>query len=64
MEPILDFLGKPIKAGDIIVYPCRRGSNVWLSRLVVAHVDRDGIGGHNSARRRINLTNLANVVVV
>ena len=64
MEPVLDFLGKPIKAGDTIVYPCRKGSAMWLSTLVVEHIDKDGIGGHNSAGRRINLTNLANVVVI
>lgn len=61
---VYDFLGKMISAGDMIVYPCRRGSCMWLQKLMVEHVDAEGIGGHNNLGRRINLTNLKNVIVV
>jgi len=29
----IDFLGQPIKAGDLVCYPVRRGSNMWLNKL-------------------------------
>ena len=64
MNPVVDFLGKPIKAGDTIIYPCRRGSSMWLQKLVVDQVSPEGVGGHNNLGRRINLTNLKNIVVI
>ena len=54
----------PIRAGDTIIYPCRRGSSMWLQKLTVEQVTSEGIGGHNNLGRRINLTNLENVAVL
>lgn len=35
---VKDFRGKTIEAGSIIVYPVRRGSNMWLNQAVVLEV--------------------------
>jgi hypothetical protein len=28
---IVDFLGREIRVGDTVVYPCRSGSTMWLT---------------------------------
>ena len=61
-----DFLGEEIKAGCMIVYPVRRGSAMWLEKLHVQQVV-DGteprLSGFNESGRRINVTNIKNVIV-
>jgi hypothetical protein len=32
---MVDFLGREIHVGDTIIYPGRRGSNMWLNRATV-----------------------------
>jgi len=74
MNGATDFLGREIKAGDTVVYPVRRGSSMWLNKLLVTQVasdgvDRDGqpllhVAGTNSFGRRITVKNLTNCVVV
>jgi hypothetical protein len=64
----VDFLGRPINAGDAVVYPVRRGSEMWMNKVLVDSV-RDtprgkAISGTNAAGRRITIRNLANCVVV
>jgi len=64
----VDFLGHPIGAGDLIVYPVRRGSEMWMNKLRVEAV-RDtprgkSISGTNDSGRRITVRNLTNCVVV
>ena len=64
----VDFLGHPITAGDLVVYPVRRGSDMWMNKLRVEAV-RDtprgkAISGTNDAGRRIVVRNLANCTVV
>lgn len=39
---ILDCTGKTIRQGDTIVYPCRRGGNMWLSVGTVQHPRHEG----------------------
>ena len=63
-----DFLGNPINSGDTIVYAVRRGSKLWLKRLVVQAV-RDStsgvrVSGVNDAGRPVSIKNLENTVVV
>ncbi|GMU26192.1 MAG: hypothetical protein AMXMBFR16_10970 [Candidatus Uhrbacteria bacterium] len=38
MNP-LDFMGKEIKVGATVVYPVRRGSQMWLKSLLVEAVE-------------------------
>jgi hypothetical protein len=64
MNPALDFMGREITAGNVIAYPVRRGSKMWLNKLNVQHVEDDKIVGYNNLGRRITITNLRNVVVV
>jgi hypothetical protein len=66
---VTDFIGHEIKAGCEIVYPVRRGANMWLNRMKVQQVVDDGISdthlsGFNTDGRRITVYNLKNVVVI
>ena len=61
---MFDFVGSEITAGCTVCYPVRRGSSMWLARIVVTQVGSDGIKGYNPTGRRINVTNLKNCVVV
>ena len=64
----LDSLGNEIKATDTVVYPVRRGSRMWMNRLVVDAV-RDTchgvrITGRNAAGNRVSIQNVENCIVV
>ena len=59
-----DFIGRAIAAGNTVVYPVRRGSNMWLNKLAVTQVADDHITGFNGDGRRITVKNLNNCVVV
>jgi hypothetical protein len=61
---VKDFLGREIKAGDLVVYPVRRGSSMWMSRMTVLSTEGGKLAGNNPEGRRVALTNLDNVVVV
>lgn len=62
-----DFLGNPISAGDTVVYPVRRGSKMWLNKLVVQSINDTPngptISGRNDASRMVHVRNLLNCVV-
>ena len=64
MNPTVDFTGREIVAGNVIVYPVRRGSKMWLNRMTVQHVEDDKVAGYNNLGHRITITNLKNIVVV
>ena len=69
----LDFLGREIKVGDFVVYPGRRGSDMWLVKSHVISVEkrtydlcREGWAlkvQHPSGAIRM-MTNIDRVVVV
>ena len=62
---VLDFVGNEITAGCTVCYPVRRGSNLWMNRMVVTQVAADQITGQNPHNRRLtHVKNLQNVVVV
>lgn len=64
----VDFLGRPIVAGDLVVYPVRRKSEMWMNKLRVDSVRNTPrgktISGTNDAGRRIIVRNLANCTVI
>lgn len=64
VQMVVDFMGREIAAGNVVAYPVRRGSKMWLNKLNVQHVEDDRITGYNNLGRRITVTNLKNVVVV
>jgi hypothetical protein len=64
MTPAVDFMGRTIEAGHVVVYPVRRGSNMWLNKLSVSRVEDDHIAGYNSTGRLVTIKNLENVVIV
>ena len=64
MTPAVDYMGRTIEAGHVVVYPVRRGSDMWLNKLSVAQVEENRISGYNNLGRRLTITNLKNVVIV
>jgi len=73
MKPPVDFLGREISEGDMLVYPVRRGSSMWLKKITVTRIiesDRGGGGvktiiiGVNDNGRRITLTKPNRSVIV
>jgi len=64
---IVDYAGHELKAGQIVVYPVRRGSSMWLSEIKVTQVV-DGsapyIKGFNREGRPVTVKNLKNVVII
>jgi hypothetical protein len=64
MNTASDFLGRIIQAGDLIVYPWRRGSSMGMNKLSVTQVTDISVTGYSPSGRLVTLTNLHNVVVV
>lgn len=66
-SPVLDFIGRQITVGSTIVYPVRRGSEMWMQKIKVTQVvggETPTINGFNDGGRRITVHNVKNVVVV
>lgn len=61
-----DIMGREIEAGHVIVYPVRKGSQMWLKRLEVSRVDEVNrtLHGQNSMGVPITIKNLNTVAVV
>jgi hypothetical protein len=38
-DTVVDFGGRPIEPGDLIAYPVRRGSSMWLRSMRVSHIE-------------------------
>jgi len=64
MSKLIDFLGRIIRAGDLIVYPWRRGSQMGLNKMNVTQVTDTSVGGYSNTGRPVTIRNLKNVVVV
>lgn len=64
-----DFVGRPIKMGDIVVYPVRRRSTMFLRKCKVLFIDTSGglpqiVAIDQATNRRVNLKVLDNCIVV
>jgi len=63
-----DFLGNLIQATDTIVYPVRRGSSIWLKKLLVNAVRSTANGvrvsGMNESGHPVSIQNIHNCIVV
>ena len=59
-----DFLGHTIAVGNTLIYPVRRGSKMWLNRIVVTKAESDTIHGTSPQGRMVKLTNLKNTIVI
>jgi hypothetical protein len=64
MTPAVDFLGRTIEAGHVVVYPVRRGSDMWLNKLSVTQVSDDRITGYSPTGKLLTIQKLQNVVIV
>jgi hypothetical protein len=64
MTKLIDFLGRVIRVGDLIVYPWRRKSAMGLNKMNVTQVMDTSVGGYSNLGRPVKITNLKNVVVV
>ena len=51
MNPI-DFLGREIRAGDLIVYPWRRSPQMGLNKMNVIQVTDTSVGGYSNPAAR------------
>ena len=64
----LDFLENPIEVNDTIIYPVRRGSNMWMKKLVVNAVRSTTNGvrvsGTNESGHPVSIQNVHNCTVV
>lgn len=67
---VTDCVGREIKAGCTILYPVRRGSRMWQSRMQVQQVVPETVSkgayvsGFNNDGRRVNVHNLDMVIVI
>lgn len=53
-----DFLGNEIKVGDTLIYPVRRRSLMWLTKITVTDLGDGTVHGVNENGRRITLSKL------
>jgi len=58
METVRDFVGNAIKAGDQLIYPFRRKSELGLNQMTVTQVLPDKITGYNTNGRTVHTGNL------
>jgi len=66
-NPVLDYFGRAIKAGDTVVYPVRQGSSMWMARMLVTQViggTTPRLSGTNPEGRRVSVHKIKNVIVV
>lgn len=61
-----DIMGREIEAGHVIVYPVRKGSQMWLKKLELSCVDelKGTLHGMNTMGVPITIKNLNTVAVV
>lgn len=52
---VKDFLGCVIEVGDVLIYPVRRGSDMWLSKIIVTDLGDGVVHGTNDKGRRVIL---------
>lgn len=66
-SPLLDYMGREITVGCTVVYPVRRGSLMWLSRIVVTQIvngPSPSLKGFKPNGRPVPIQNIGNVAVV
>jgi hypothetical protein len=61
-----DIMDREIEAGHVIVYPVRKGSQMWLKKLEVSRVDelKRTLHGMNTMGVPVTIKNLNTVAVV
>jgi len=59
-----DYLGKAIKIGDKLVYPVRRGSDMYLRTLVVNAVTKESIHGINDKGSTVQIKITSRCVII
>lgn len=63
-----DFMGKVIRVKDLIVYPVRQGSNLWMNQAVVIKIESSDKVTTIHAERPdgtvVKLTKTENIVIV
>ncbi len=59
-----DYLNKTISVGDKLVYPIRRGSDMYLRTLVVNALNHGIVYGINDKGRSVKLTQTSRCIVV
>lgn len=59
-----DFRRQEIRVGQMLVYPVRRGSLMWLSEISVTDLGDGTVSGINSKGRRITLSRPNRSIIV
>lgn len=64
-----DMFDREIKVGDLCVYPVRRGSQMWMNRLVVNKITQDARGrfklsGLKGDGYTVHVTSLDRVAII
>lgn len=66
-DPI-DFVGRKIKSGDLVAYPVRRGSRMWLTSARVSNIVCRGkehtIEAIIESGQRVTLEHSARLIVI
>lgn len=59
-----DFLGQTIKVGDVLVYPVRRRSDMWLQKAQVLGFDQGQIKAMREDTVRVTLKHPETTIIV
>ena len=64
-----DMFDREIKLGDVCVYPVRRGSNMWMNRILIQKISHNPRGearlsGQKQDGYPVNVTSLDRVAII
>ena len=66
-QPVLDCVGNEITGSSVVVYPVRKGSNMWMNRAQVKEIEfgvEPVLGCELPNGHRVRIKNIKNVAVV
>jgi hypothetical protein len=63
-----DSLNREIRVGDVLIYPGRSGSQMWLCHMTITSIEQLGtcchVHGYNPTGRRVTVKKLENTISV
>lgn len=66
-QPVLDCVGNEITGSSVVVYPVRKGSNMWMNRVKLSRIEfgvEPVLIGELPNGHGVRIKNIKNVVVV
>lgn len=65
---VIDYLETEIEPGDLLVYPVRRGSDLYMQQATVEGIEWDGLRpyvvAYKPTGRRVQIHNLDNTITM